>query len=322
EQPGLDFVLRSKLANHLPVLVPVGVLYDTPDNAVAEIQYLLARKYLLEGVELGEEPDGQWTSPEDFAALYVATARHLRSLSAELKLGGPSLQNFDSHLLTWPDKSGNRFWMNRFLRALRAAESPFDFCSFEYYPFDDVCGDAVPQLLEIPQRLRAMLSSLHDDGVPSDIPWLMTEFGYSVFAGRHEVDIEGALFHADTVGTFLTAGGSKAYLYGYEPDTLTDELRCSWGNLMMLQMQNEDEKLNRLSPYYSAGLIARDWMQPVPAVHEIYPVTIDPTDAPVTAYAVHRPDKQWALLAINKNTIRSAHLAVHFRSSSSYEKFA
>src|SRR5437016_7909746 len=119
EQPGLDFVLRSKLANHLPVLVPVGVLYDTPDNAVSEIQYLLARNYSLEGVELGEEPDGQWTSPEDFAVLYVATARQLRSLSSHLKLGGPSLQNFDGHLLTWPDKSGNRFWMNRFLRALR-----------------------------------------------------------------------------------------------------------------------------------------------------------------------------------------------------------
>ena len=83
-----------------------------------------------------------------------------------------------------------------------------------------------------------MLSSLHDDGVPSDIPWLMTEFGYSVFACRHEVDIEGALFHADTVGTFLTSGGTKAYLYGYEPDYLTDELKCSWGNLMMLQISN------------------------------------------------------------------------------------
>jgi len=44
---------------------------------------------------------------------------------------------------------------------------------------------------------------------------LMTEFGYSVFACRHEVDIEGALFHAETVGTFLTFGGTKAYLYGY-----------------------------------------------------------------------------------------------------------
>ena len=84
---------------------------------------------------------------------------------------------------------------------------------------------------------------------------------------------------------------------------------------MMLQMPNAGEKLNRLSTYYSAGLIGRDWMQPVAAVHEIYPVTIDPTDAPVTVYAAHRPDKQWALLTINKDPNRSAHLAVHFRSS-------
>jgi hypothetical protein len=323
EQPGLDFVLRSKLANHLPVLVPVGALYNTPDNAVAEIRYLLARKYLLEGVELGEEPDGQWTSPEDFAALYVATARQLRSLSSQVKLGGPSLQNFDGHLLTWPDKSGNRFWMNRFLRALRAAQSPFDFFSFEYYPFDDVCSDAAPQLLEVPQRLRAMLSSLHDDGVPSDIPWLMTEFGYSVFAGRHEVDIEGALFHADTVGAFLTSGGTKAYLYGYEPDYLTDELKCSWGNLMMLQMSDADKKLNRLSMYYSARLITNDWMQWVTKTHEVYPVTIEPATAGVTAYAVRRPDQQWALLAVNKDPNRSAQLSVRFISKgASVDTFA
>jgi len=315
EQPGLDFILQSKLANHLPVLVPAGVLYDTPDNAVAEIRYLLARKYSLEGVELGEEPDGQWASPEDFAALYVATARRLRSLSSQLKLGGPSLQNFDGHLLTWPDKLANRFWMNRFLRALRATQSPFDFFSFEYYPFDDVCSDAAPQLLEIPQRLRAMLSSLHDDGVPSDIPWLMTEFGYSVFAGRPEVDIEGALFHADTVGTFLTSGGTKAYLYGYEPDYLTDELKCSWGNLMMLQMSNADKKLNRLSMYYSARLITNDWMQWVTKTHEVYPVIIEPDNAGVTAYAVRRPDKQWALLAVNKDPNRSAQLSVQFTTS-------
>jgi hypothetical protein len=321
EQPGIDFILQSKLTNHLPVLVPVGVFYDTPDNAVAEIKYLLARKYPLEGVELGEEPDGQWASPEDYAVLYVATAKRLRNLSSKLKIGGPSLQNFDAHLLTWPDQSGNRSWMNRFLRFV--SDSPFDFFSFEYYPFDEVCADAALQLLEVPRRLLAMLSSLHEDGVPSEVPWLMTEFGYSVFAGRQEVDIEGALFHADTIGTFLSAGGSKAYLYGYEPDTLTDELKCSWGNLMMLQMPNASEKLNRLSTYYSAGIIARDWMQPINAVHEIYSVTIDPSEAPVSAYAVHRPDRQWALLAINKDPNHSAHLAVEFRSwhGTSSEKF-
>jgi F5/8 type C domain len=321
EQPGLDFVLQSKLTNHLPVLMPVGVFYDTPENAVAEVKYLLARKYQLEGVELGEEPDGQWASPEDYAALYIATAKRLRNLSSKLKIGGPSLQNFDAHLLTWPDQSGNRSWMNRFLRFVQTAHSPFDFFSFEYYPFDDVCGVGGPQLLEVPRRLQEMLSSLHDDGVPSEIPWLMTEFGYSVFAGRQEVDIEGALFHADTVGTFLTAGGSKAYLYGYEPDRLTDELNCSWGNLMMLQMPNGAEKLNRLSTYYSAGLIARDWMQPADGIHELYPVVIEPADAPITAYATHRPDKQWALLAINKDPTRSAQLAVHFHSSEGTSKF-
>jgi hypothetical protein len=85
--------------------------------------------------------------------------------------------------------------------------------------------------------------------------------------------------------------------------------------LMMLQMPNAGEKLNRLSTYYSAGLIARDWMQPGAVIHEIYPVTIDPTDAPVTVYATHRPDKQWALLAINKDPNHSAHLAVRFRPS-------
>src|SRR5207253_343749 len=80
EQPGLDFILTSELSNHLPVLVPVGVLYDTPENATAEHKDLLQRQYSLEGIELGEEPDGQWTLPEDYAALYAAVAHRLSGL--------------------------------------------------------------------------------------------------------------------------------------------------------------------------------------------------------------------------------------------------
>src|SRR4029077_13751714 len=109
EQPGLDFILSSDLTNHQPMVIPVGVLYDTLDNAVAEIKYLLDRGYNVQLVELGEEPDGQWVSPEDYGTLYAAVAHRLRSLNADLKLGGPSLQNFEEHLLTWPDETGNRF---------------------------------------------------------------------------------------------------------------------------------------------------------------------------------------------------------------------
>ena len=148
----------------------------------------------------------------------------------------------------------------------------------------------------------------------------MTEYGYSVFGGRPEVDIEGALFNADTVGVFLSLGGAKPYLYGYEPNYLQDELKCSWGNLMMLQLSPKSDQLNRLSAYYAAQLLTKEWMQPVSEQHEIFPVTINETKngAPgvtrptVTAYAVRRPDKQWALLAINKNPKRTAQLKVQF----------
>ena len=316
EQPGLDFILRSGLTNSLPVLVAVGVLYDTPENAAAEINYLLRRNYDLEGVELGEEPDGQWVSPEDYAALYAGVARRLDALNPRVKLGGPSLQNFDEQLLTWADESGNRSWMNRFLKYVRSAGVRFDFFSFEFYPFDNLCADAAPQLLEIPSRLGSMLASLRTDGVPTDIPWLMSEYGYSVFSGRHEVDIQGALFNADTIGAFLTFGGSKAYQYGYEPNYLQDELKCSWGNLMMLQLNPKNDQLNRLSAYYAAQLITKEWMQSTNETHEIFPVAIKQKKpaslSAVTVYAVRRLDKRWALLAINKHPNRAARLNVQF----------
>jgi hypothetical protein len=312
EQPGLDFVLRSKLTNGQPALVPVSVLYDTPNNAAAEIKYLLARKYPLERVELGEEPDGQWCSPEDYAALYTTVAARLQTMAPHLKLGGPSLQNFEDQLVTWPDRGGNRSWMNRFLNFVRAHNAPFQFLSFEFYPFDNVCQDPAPQLIEVPRRLRGILSSLHKDGVPSDVPFLMTEFGYSVFAGRPEVELTGALFHADAIGTFLTSGGTKAYLYGYEPNYLEDELRCSWGNLMMLQLDRKRNSVNRLSTYYSARLVCQEWMQPSKGVHEIYSVNVEPSNSTVSVYALRRPDAHWALLAINKNPERFTRLFPKF----------
>jgi hypothetical protein len=128
---------------------------------MAEIQYLLRRNYSLQGIELGEEPDGQWVSPEDYAALYAGVARRIADLKSPLKIGGPSLQNFEDQLLTWADASGNRSWMNRFLKYIRDITVPFDFFSFEFYPFDNVCADPAPQLLKIPERLG------HDDGQPT-----------------------------------------------------------------------------------------------------------------------------------------------------------
>jgi hypothetical protein len=170
-----------------------------------------------------------------------------------------------------------------------------------------------------------MMASLRQDGVPADIPLLMTEYGYSVFGGRPEVDIEGALFTADTIGTFLSLGGAKSYLYGYEPNYLQDELKCSWGNLMMLQLNPKSDQLTRLSTYYASQLLTKEWTQPIRDQHEIFSVTVqEPKKGahglpPVTAYAVRRPDNQWALLAINKDPKRAAQLNVRFKISGARE---
>jgi len=78
----------------------------------------------------------------------------------------------------------------------------------------------------------------------------------------------------------------------------------------------KNDQLNRLSAYYAAQLITKEWMQPTNKTHDIFPVTIKqrkPSSSPaVTAYAVRRPNKQWALLAINKHPKRPARLDVQF----------
>ena len=63
-QPGLDFILSGPLSRGLPAFVPVSLLYGIPDDAVAEIMYLESKGYPILGVELGEEPDGQFVLPE------------------------------------------------------------------------------------------------------------------------------------------------------------------------------------------------------------------------------------------------------------------
>jgi hypothetical protein len=93
---------------------------------------------------------------------------------------------------------------------------------------------------------------------------------------------------------------------------------------MMLQLSPKSDQLNRLSAYYAAQLLTKEWTQPITEAHEIFPVTVNETEngahrvtrPSVTAYAVRRPDKQWALLAINKDPKRGAQLDVQFNFSS------
>jgi len=319
EQPGLDRIYWSGLTNDLPMLIPTGLLYDTPENAANEIRYLRARGYKFDQVELGEEPDGQYITPEDFGALYLQFADAIHQVDPKLQLGGPSFQEIlPSRNPTYP--IDNAAWMRRFVAYLKGRNrmADFAFFSFEWYPFDNVCAPTAPQLARAQRMLKEAMESLENRGtVPRNIPWIISEYGYSAFAGRAELSIEGALMHADIVGEFLTLGGDQAFLYGYAPDVVIEERDCTAGNNMLFSMDDEGKIEHRFATYFGARMLTQQWVKPGDEPHEIYAASSDVKDESgnvlVTAYALRRPDGLWSLLLINKDPKESRDLTLVFR---------
>jgi hypothetical protein len=309
EQPSFETVMGSGLTHGLPVLVPVPVLYDTPANAVAELRYLRALHVPIAGVELGEEPDGQYASPEDYGALYLQFARAIHSYDPRLRLGGPGYQTSIPDFIAWPDAHGDRSWTRRFVDYLQAhrALGQLGFFSFEWYPFDNGCLPVGPQLARASGMLAELMHRQAIEGLPPQIPRIITEYGYSAFATRDEVELSGAVLDADIAAEFLALGGQRAYLYGYEPSELIEELHgcSSWGNLTLLQSSRRRKQLAPTAAYWGTRLLTGSWAQPGPHHNEML-ATSATGATPVAVYALRRPDRRLALLLLNKDP-RSRH---------------
>jgi len=316
EQPGFDLVRKRGLTNNLPMLAPVSILYGTPENAAAEVRYLESRGVPLERIEMGEEPEDQYISPEDYGALYVQWADALHRVDPRLQLGGPCFVSIETENESEPDDMSVEEWLARFLDYLRAhgRSGDYNFFSFEWYPFDDVCAPTAPQLAEMPGNLTFALREMQRDVLPPGLPVLMTEYGYSAFAGEPEVRIDGALMNADIAALFLTLGGAQSYLYGYEPNELIKEVPCGWGNNSLLLMDDKGRVRYRLATYHAALMMTKLWAQPADEPLEVYPASTDilndKQEEMVTAYAIRRPDGLWSLLLVNKDPRRELTMRV------------
>jgi len=322
EEPGFDLVESSGLGAGQPLLVPVGTLYDTPDNAAAELRYLEARHFAVRGVELGEEPDGQVAKSEDYAELYWRDARALRAVDAQVPLGGPSFQSVDVDDFEWPVEPQAQNWLGRVLTYLTAHgdRADFQFCSFEWYPFDNVCADTAPLLHDVDHRLDQAMARFRAAGLPANFPYLMTEYGYSAYAAEAEVDLPGMLFNADSAIHFLSEGGSTAYLYGYEPATLIQETPCpepgaarAWGNNMLLMADDDGEIQYRTAAYYGAWLTTHQWAMPSGGLHTLYLAQCHSEGEAhhyVFACPLRRPDGQWAVLFLNEKPTQAALVSI------------
>lgn len=310
EQPGLDRVFASGLTNRLPAMIPVGIFYDTPENAAAEVRYLKRRGYPIARVEIGEEPDGQYIDAEDFGALYLQGVDAVRKVDARVPLGGPSLQSGLSD--TWLDPDPDRSWNGRLIRYLKARDRLADlqFFSFEYYPFDDICGDIYGKLIKADGLLSGLMTRVAAEGVPTNIPWYISEYGFSAFSGRAESEMPGALLMASIVGQFLSEGGDGAYLFGYGPNEPANQHQpcAGYGNLMLWTADADGQADQGAATLQTARLLTQQWLQPA-GKHRLYAARVEDA-APVKAFPVVRPDGRLAVLLVNRDPTRAYDLRI------------
>ena len=317
-QVGFDLFFTSGVTRGLPAMIPVALLYDTPDNAAAEMAYLQKRGYPVSYVEMGEEADGQYMLPEDYAALYLQWATALHRVNPALKLGGPSFQGVNRDIEVWPDASGNVSWTARFVNYLRQHQRLGDlaFFSFEHYPYDP-CRIPWGSLYDEPELVNHIMQVWREDGVPANIPMFITEGNLSSSASETYMDLFSGLWLADYVGSFLNAGGSGMYYFHYLPLQMEHGCNDSPGTFGMFTVDADYKIQQPLAQFFVAQLINLEWVQPGSAEHHVFAAKGDVDDgaghALVTAYALQRPDGLWSLLVVNRDQQNAHSVRISFR---------
>lgn len=317
EQVGFDRFFTSGITRGLPAMIPIAMLYSTPEDAVAELKYLGQRGYPVSYVEMGEEPDGHYTVPEDYAALYIQFAAALHKLNPKLKLGGPIFTGQNEDIQTWADANGNTSWTGRFIDYLKAHGklNELAFFSFEHYPIDP--GKiAWSSLYDEPQLVTHIMKVWREDGVPKEVPLFITESNLCSQPSEAYMDIWGGLWLADYIGAFLSAGGDAVYYFHYLPGEMAPGFHGSPGTFSFFSADDNRKIKQPLSQYFASRMINLEWMQPGDGQHRLYAAKGDVNDGVghslVTSYAVQRPDGDWALLLINKDQENAHTVAVTF----------
>jgi hypothetical protein len=315
-QMGFDLFFTSGVTRGLPAMVPVAMLYDTPDNAAAEIAYLKKRGYPISYVEMGEEADGQNMLPEDYAALYLQWAAAIHRVDSTLKLGGPSFQGVNKDIEVWPDANGKVSWTGRFIDYLKQHGRMNDlaFFSFEHYPYDP-CKTPWGVLYDEPELVSHIMQVWHEDGVPADTPMFITEGNLSSGASETYQDIFAGVWLADYIGSFLNSGGKGVYFFHYLPLQMEPGCNSSPGTFGMFTVDTNYQIQQPLAQFFAAQLINLEWVQPG-GEHQVFAANGNVNDGAghelVTAYAVKRPDGKWSVMAVNRDQQNAHRVQITF----------
>jgi hypothetical protein len=321
QHTGFDLFFTSGITNNLPAMIPVTMLYGTPDDAAAQVAYIKARGYAIAYIEMGEEPDGKHAMPEDYGALYLQWATAIHKVDPKLRLGGPVFEGVNEDIRLWPDARGRTSWMGRFIDYLKehGRLADLSFVSFEHYPFDP-CDITWKDLYSEPRLMKHILQVWREVGVPKTVPLIVTESHVSWSLTGPMTTIFGGLWLADNIGSFFEGGGAAFYHSPIQPQGVRNTCLgwASWSNFV----SNENYDINGYtSTYWAARMINLEWLQHRAGVHQMFPSSSDVTDAGgnllVTSYAVHRPDGNWSVMLVNRDSTSPHTVRVVFNNAQS-----
>jgi F5/8 type C domain len=319
DQTGFDLFFTSGVTNKLPAMIPVSMLYGTPDDSAAQIAYLKKRGYPISYVEMGEEPDGQYILPEDYGALYLQWATAIHRIEPSLKLGGPVFEGVNEDIKVWPDTQGRTSWLGRFLNYLRAHGrlSDFAFMSFEHYPFE-ACGITWPDLYREPELMSHILDVWREDDLPQKVPMFITESNIAASLTHPMVEDLAALWLADSVGAFFAAGGSAYYHSPIQPEPLRHGCH-GWGTYGNFVADDKFHIRQYTSQYFASRMINLEWAKHGEGAHQMFPATCDAKDEAghvlVTVYALRTLDGTWSLMLVNRDPSNAHEVRVVFGNS-------
>jgi hypothetical protein len=326
QHTGFDLFFTSGITNNLPAMIPVTVLYGTPEDAAAQIAYIKKRGYKFDWIEMGEECDGKKMLPEDYAALYLQWAAAIHKIDPSLKLGGPVFEPMNHDLMAWADRQGQTSWMRRFVDYLEAHGrlSDLTFMSFEHYPYPECSTITWNDLYREPELTSRMLQVWREDGVPTNIPLMITESNVASSVNRAMSELFAALWLADSVGSFFEAGGGAYYHTPIQPEPLRRGCSGGYATFGNFIADKDFHIKGYTSQYYSGRLINLEWLQHHAGVHFMFPASADIKDSAghvlVTTYAVKRPDGNWALMLVNRDEFHPHTVSVELKDSKSQRK--
>jgi len=306
QHTGFDLFFTSGITNGLPAMIPVTMLYGTPEDSAAQIAYIEKRGYPIAYIEMGEEPDGKHAMPEDYGALYIQWAKALHKIDQQLKLGGPIFEGVNEDIRVWPDAQGHTSWMGRFVAYLKSHGHLQDlaFVSFEHYPFEQHCDLPWKTLYQEPQLMKHILRVWRDDGVPENVPLMVTESHLAASLTGPMSTIFSAVWVADNIGSFFEGGGAAFYHSPIQPEPVQPSClgSATWSNFVA----DRDYNISGYTAlYFAAHMINLEWVQHRSGTHQMFPSSVHIEDsehnALVTSYAVLRPDGNWSVMLVNRD---------------------